>query len=257
MNNTALESLRDSRSRGEFAFTAKSNYAAYLVNKNFIKEGESFIWADADVMFFSSAQHIFDTAMRQYSIAITPHNFSHSGATRALKVGRYNAGLIFFKVNDDSRTCIRGWAARCIEWCFNRYEDGKFADQMYLDTWQKEYKNVYDLPDKGVNLGTWNIDRYTITKNPVGQYLVDGEPLVCYHFHGFKAYETNSGIIKSLPVSVYHNGIYREYMEALQKVYAQIGTLHSSFSSGLIEKPSLFKILKQKVQKNLRAFSSN
>ena len=44
--------------------------------------------------------------------------------------------------------------------------------------------NVKIIKNKGANLATWNIENYKIAKNEEG-ILVDDDPLVFFHFHGF------------------------------------------------------------------------
>jgi hypothetical protein len=64
------------------------------------------------------------------------------------------------------------WEERCIEWCFARFEDGKFGDQKYLDDWPERFgSSVHVLQDKERALAPWNAIRF-----PYGNS-------VFYHFH--------------------------------------------------------------------------
>jgi hypothetical protein len=75
-----------------------------------------------------------------------------------------------------------------LEWCYDRLEDGKFADQAYLDDWAYRFTGVIVLVNKAAGLAPWNLNNYTYTQNKINPVavLVDGQPLIMYHFHGVK-----------------------------------------------------------------------
>ena len=49
----------------------------------------------------------------------------------------------------------------CIKWCYQQLEDGKYADQKYLDAWPNEYHGVKILHNKGAT-AIWNIGNYKL-----------------------------------------------------------------------------------------------
>jgi hypothetical protein len=254
MKNSALEVVRSARTRGEFAFTSKSNFLRYLVDSGRFADGEVVLWADADILFYSSAERLVDE-VRKHSIVITPHKFPPEKEYMNDQVGKYNAGMVFFTIDANSKACIREWADQCIEWCYHRLEDGKLGDQLYLNDWSRKYAGVYELPDKGVNAGTWNILRYEVRKDANGLYTLDGEPLVCYHFHGLKVYEAD-GRIRSFPLTDYHSGIYGDYCVALTHQYDRLRRQAVGFDGGISNKPDIVRLAKQRIQSFLRKRAS-
>lgn len=249
LNRPDLSELRASRNRGEFAFTCKSNFLAYLLDAGIFKDGDKVIFADADILFFSSLKPFIDGPMSTYSTLRTPHNFPANKAGREKEVGSYNAGMAFYTIDQDSKEAIRGWARQCMEWCFYRTEDGKFADQMYIDHWHELYRNVHDVEEKGINLGTWNLPNYHVSRDAQGNFLIDGEPLICYHFHGMKAYQGRNGRIRAYPITIYHLGIYKEYLRALAQAHALLRTVQPRFTAGLETSPSVVRVAKQHIQR--------
>jgi hypothetical protein len=75
------------------------------------------------------------------------------------------------------------WREQCLEWCYDRAEDGKFADQGYLNSWPG-LPGVRVLGHLGVDLAPWNFMLYDIDVK-ADPPTVDGQPLVFYHFQGF------------------------------------------------------------------------
>lgn len=43
--------------------------------------------------------------------------------------------LFIFRNNQQGRKVLTWWRKACLEWCYNRFEDGRFGDQKYLDDW--------------------------------------------------------------------------------------------------------------------------
>ena len=123
---------------------------------------------------------------------------------------------------------------------------------MYGDKWKTEYPGVYDLPDKGVNAGTWNIERFKVTEGKDGAIFVDEDPLVCYHFHGLKIYLDGKGRIRAYPVSVWNERIYSEYMEVLQKAYKEVLSVDPTWNHGFAKKLDILRLIKQTITKKIR-----
>ena len=136
-----------------------------------------------------------------YSIGITEHRYA-PGSRKYSAAGIYNVGWVSFRRNADAFSCLNWWRERCLEWCYDRLEADRFADQKYLDDWPSRFRGVRVLEHKGINLAPWNLANYTITARK-GELWVDDEPLVLFHFHGLRQltkrlYDTGLGFFESL-----------------------------------------------------------
>ena len=53
------------------------------------------------------------------------------------------------------------WQDRVIEWCYARFENGKFGDQKYLDDWPERFPDtVHVLVDEAATQAPWNAARF-------------------------------------------------------------------------------------------------
>jgi len=130
------------------------------------------------------SHHRADDLPPYISILIVGHRFPER--LRYLEIhGIYNVGLLSFRNDAVARECLHWWRDRCLEWCGIQPEDGKFADQKYLDDWPERFPQTHVLQHKGAGLAPWNGMRYDI-RAANGSILVDGEPLIFYHYHGLK-----------------------------------------------------------------------
>src|SRR4051794_33506576 len=113
-------------------------------------------YVDADLYFFSSPEPLFAEVAQGSTLIIEHRNapdFAHYTPTN----GIYNVGWLTFRRDEDGLACLRWWRQRCIEWCFLRAEDGKFADQKYLDEWPERFDGVVVSALKGANVAPWNV----------------------------------------------------------------------------------------------------
>jgi len=249
INDRELLAVRSTRPANEFAFTCKSAWVNYILESSEVRPDDMLIWADADILFFTEATDYIDKLQRIGSIGITPHGFSKE---KEKQFGRYNAGMIFFKNDQNTKVCIKEWRQQCLESCKIKREEGKLGDQMYLDAWPQKYARVYDIVHPGVNLGTWNIHKYKIRKSGEGKFLVANEPLICYHFHGLQFYLARNKKIKPYPINVYHNEIYRHYTHSLQKSYEKVLQVDPGWQYEFASKPDVLRLIKQKILKMFR-----
>jgi hypothetical protein len=148
-----------------------------------ISEVPDITYIDSDLCFFNDPELIY-SEIGDDSIAITPHRFAKRNKA-CEEWGLYNVAFNFFRRDEEGLACLNWWRDRCIEWCYDRLEDGKFADQKYLDDWPVRFKKVKILDSSGINLAIWNVEDASL--GIIGnKILVDQKPLIFYHFHGFK-----------------------------------------------------------------------
>lgn len=249
LNDSALLESRKTRTNPEFASTCKPAFLKYVMDSGIVKPEDLLVFIDPDFSFYESAEPLWKKIYQNGSIMITPHRFPKRREHEQFKKGIYNAGIVAFKNDPEAKACLAEWRLQCIEWCYLRYENGQIGDQGYLSEWPKKYKGVYELSDKGVNLSTWNIENYSVKETSPGHFSVDGEPLVCYHFHGQKIYFDNKERIRTAPSTVYHSGIYKAYEPLLTRAYEKLKKIDPSWTFGTIPRPSPLRLLKQKVWK--------
>lgn len=176
-----LAAARPTRTLVEYYFTLTPALPLYLLAQH--PEVDVISYLDADLKFYSDPEGVL-AALDGNSVLIIPHGFPEH--LRALEAhGKYNVGMVCFRNDESGRECLERWRARCIEWCYDRIEDGRYADQAYLDDWPSSHQGVVVLDSPGVGLAPWNFMRFRIdiTTDPP---LVEGRPLIFYHFHAFK-----------------------------------------------------------------------
>jgi len=176
----ALVEARENRSTIEYYFTLSPALPLYLLDR--VPGIDSIIYLDADLLFYSSPQPIFDE-LALGSVVIVPHRYAPHLWNLSI-YGTYNVAMLAFRNDGPGRAVLGTWREQCLEWCYDRAEDGKFADQGYLDGWPG-LPGVRVIEHLGVDLAPWNFMQYEIdlTPNPP---TVDGQPLVFDHFQGFK-----------------------------------------------------------------------
>lgn len=251
MNNEALMRTRPARTNTEFAMSTKSAFMSFLLTSGRVKEGDALILTDVDIHFFPGAWDYFESMHRssQYSIFMTPHNFPPHKRYLIPEVGYYNGGFIYFRINKESSACIHLYAKEATEWTYlwHDYDNDRHSDQKFMDKWGKLYPGLHEVTHKGVNVGTWNIENYKVTEDSKGNFFVDGDPLVCYHYHGLKIYFDRKGKIRPYPISVYHKKIYDIYITSLQKAHEQLLSVNPNWKYSLSPNPGILRVLKQKI----------
>jgi hypothetical protein len=176
-----LLAAKQSRSTVEYYFTLSPVLPLYLLGH--VPGIDSITYLDSDLLFYSSPQPIFEE-LASGSVVIVPHRYAPH--LRGLSIhGTYNVAMLAFRNDREGLAVLGRWREQCLEWCYDRVEDGKFADQGYLDSWPG-LPGVRVLEHPGVDLAPWNFMQYEIDIK-ADPPTVDGWPLVFYHFQGFKA----------------------------------------------------------------------
>jgi hypothetical protein len=208
-----LVACKNNRSVIEYFFTCTPSLPLYVFN-NF-PDVTLLSYVDADMFLFSSPEPIF-SEMGDDSILIIPHRFSENNKLNE-RFGRYNVGFLSFRNDVTGLECLRWWRGKCIEWCYDREEPTRFADQKYLNYWPELFAKVCVLTHKGVNLAPWNVDNYSYRK--VGaDVLVDDDRLIIYHFNSLNK---RSAAVYNLGTRSYAAHLSRVLLSNVYKVYIQ------------------------------------
>jgi hypothetical protein len=184
--NQALLNIKGSRTKAEYCWTCTSSVIYYVLDTFDV---HSCTYIDADLYFFGSPQVLIDEIPENKSVLITEHRYSgFAQIFEKKRAGRFCVQFITFYNTTESKSILKKWIGQCIDWCYNRYEDGKFGDQKYLDTWPIEYPQVHILCNKGGGVAPWNAMQYNfIVKEDkiVGHENRDndGFEVVFFHFH--------------------------------------------------------------------------
>lgn len=215
---TRLETARQDRDHASFIFTLTPQVV--LAAMNFASKGEQVVYIDADMMFFGSPEKILQES-KACDVALAPHNFSpHMEGQK--RFGIYNVGWVGFKKSPGGVRCAQWWAESCLEWCHDRLENGKFADQKYLENFENIADSVHVIKDIGLNAAPWNVSGRRFTKSTDGIF-VDDIPLVLYHFAKVKRIEPwciGTRVKQQAVIGAKHLNsiVYREYARRLEEV---------------------------------------
>jgi hypothetical protein len=226
-----LAAVRTSRSIAEFSWTTTPFLLLHLLGK--VSTGEPVVYLDADMMFYSDPQPIFDE-WGANAISIHEHRYAPQHQHHERQSGRFNVGWVGVRNNDEGNRCVARWASQCIELCVYDPERGLCGDQRYLEEWPARYEHLTIIQHKGAGLGPWNFERYALSAGP-DSLLVDGMPIIFYHFSSLRVLANNLfGHMVIIPAVGYRFSaiqrrlVYRPYAARLKDAYREMCSVSSA-----------------------------
>ena len=202
-----LLAIKSTRSKGEYCWTL-TPFAP-----RFVFEADSEVlrvtYVDADLWFRKNPAAIFrEFDASGKDVLITDHAYAPEHDQSATS-GQYCVQFMTFTRNG-GEVVRKWWEERCIEWCYARFEDGKFGDQKYLDDWPENFtEQVHVLTNKELTLGPWNATRF-----PYGNSVL-------WHFHSTRILKAPRGVL-SVDIGPYklprqtRKYVYEPYLTDLQ-----------------------------------------
>ncbi len=175
-----LSAARSSRSPVEFIFTLTPFLPRWLLQQH--SAIEVLVQVDADMAFFADPSAIV-TELGDGSVLLVEHGFPPHLQWMEER-GRFNVGVQAYRNDAAAKACLWWWCERCLEWCFDRVEPGRYADQGYLTEMVDRFAGVRVCRHPGINLAPWNWMTHRYAFSPE-RLLVDGHPLVVFHFARF------------------------------------------------------------------------
>ena len=226
----ALAAVRARRGRVAYYFTLTPALPQFILAAE--PDIELITYIDSDLLFFDSPEPLY-SELGDQSILIIGHRFSERNAYR-VQYGRYNVGWVTWRNDRQGRACLNAYRERCLEWCYSFMENGRFADQCYLDAWPECFSRLVEARHRGCNVAPWNIDSFPIVLRD-GQVFVDEDPLVFYHFHALKSTTaldlSSTGLedyvpdLVGLDLELILGAIYLPYLVALRSAAADVAAL--------------------------------
>ncbi len=176
-----MRTARADRSHREYCYTCSASFTRWVLNHR--AEVDMLAFIDADTCFFSDPEPLFQE-LGEGSISVIEHRFPDFWKQYE-DHGVYNSGWACFRRDDNGLQCVDWWHERCLEWCHDWVDGDRYSDQKYLEQWPSRFDGVVVLQNPGANVAPWNVPRHSIRELD-GQVLIDGEPLVFYHFCGVR-----------------------------------------------------------------------
>jgi hypothetical protein len=210
-----VAATRSTRSVIEYYFTCSPAWILFVLNSE--PDAEWVTYLDSDLFFFSSPDPIY-AEMKDAAFGIIPHRFAERLADH-LRFGIYNVGWVSVRRCDKGMAALRWWRERCIEWCFDRVEGDRFADQRYLDRLPELFAGVHVIEHLGANLAPWNFVNYRMECCDGSVQIAGRYALVFFHFNGVKRigrYYFNSHRLYHAPFpDLVRRRIYEPYIAVL------------------------------------------
>lgn len=240
-----LAECKATRNRAEYCWTLSSVLTNYLMTSN--KAIDRLTYLDADLLFFSNPQVIFDE-MGTRDIAITEHRYAPH-LEHLIQFGRFCVQWVSFRRSDKGLACLANWRVQCLDWCF-AYADGeRYGDQKYLDSWPDDYGDSVCIIDNiAAGVAPWNFTQYSFEPGPIKETpLINGAPLVFYHFHQFK--KMRFGLFSHCSF-FYARGkttpkaVYRAYEQKLNAAHDKVARITGQPHLGVTP---LFDVLKTRI----------
>jgi hypothetical protein len=238
MANPDVAATRPTRSIIEYYFTCTPAWILFVLNNE--TDAGWVTYLDSDLFFFSSPDPIYEE-MGNAAFGIVPHRFAR-GLEDQRRFGLYNVGWVSVRRCDDGIVALRWWRERCIEWCYDRVDGDRFADQRYLDRLPESFKGVHVIAHLGANLAPWNLaDLHLEWRSP--EIEIDRRyRLLFFHFYGVKrsgGYYFNSHRLYHAPFSrLMKNEIYRPYTLALARAERMVSSFLGEQPTATIRKPA-------------------
>jgi hypothetical protein len=218
--------VRTTRSRVEFYFTSTPVLVRHCLRRE--PAAADMTYLDADLFFFGPPSAVF-AEQGDASVGIVPHRFPPRLSDRNIH-GTYNVGWVYFRRDAAGLACLEWWRERCLEWCYDRLDQGRFADQGYLDEFPRRFRGVRALEHPGINAAPWNVEPAAV-RVAGGRPVLGGRPVWFYHFQGIREvaegwFDPGLRTYQQDLSPALRDGIYLPYLRRLVAMQARLRREH-------------------------------
>lgn len=178
--------VKSSRTRWEYCFTMTPFVPEFVFRQ--APHIDRVTYIDADLCFFNSPHLLFEDFEKSgKSVLMTEHGYAPEYEQSEVS-GRFCVQFLTFVNNVQAKEILSWWQNKCLEWCYNRAEDGKCGDQKYLDEWPTLFSSsIFIVSRNELMMAPWNA-KHLVERH--GTY----DP-VFFHFHGFRFIRKNLALL--------------------------------------------------------------
>lgn len=236
--------VKPTRTIAEYCWTCSPSLIYYTINKYKL---DHCTYLDADLMFYTSPDSIYKE-IGDSSTAITEH-FTNDDIG-----GKFCVQFVYFKNNTEGLEALIWWKNKCIDWCYAKYENGKFGDQKYLDDFPILFKNVHIIGHRGAGVAPWNLHLYSFSE--YGKFTFENNviEIIFFHYHGTRIEYFDKklliNIITSDSNSSIEQFIYIPYLKLLKSIFYSY--LNKDVTSIKVKNRSFFMKVFFMIKKKLR-----
>jgi glycosyltransferase involved in cell wall biosynthesis len=221
-------------------------------------EGESDLvtFLDADLMFFSDPAPMFDELGEDSILLMPMRRGPRNREEKNERFGRYNSGTVSFRRDDPGLEALQWWRGKILE---GRTEENPLLDQPFIKDWPERFPGVHVVEHLGCGVAPWNVFQYELEPGEEVVPLVNGVPLVFYHYFGFKAFHSvnafhQTGFLSAPSrfdegeLSLFwqrqtidgeaageHELIWIPYVREVARALADVRSLDPGFTAGLVD----------------------
>lgn len=253
LEDDRLREIKTTRSRVEYLWTCTPAVVLHMLTKFGL---DRCTYLDADLFFYRSPRILLDETGSD-SVIITEHRYT-AKYNQTAKSGRFCVQFVSFRNTPEGIGILSWWRDACLDWCYARFEDGKFGDQKYLDQWPERFSGVHILEHPGGGVAPWNVQQYELSLEngrPVGTEKSTGTvfDLIFYHFHDIKFYSGNRIDLGAYPLSAdVKELLYKPYLKTVEIMKTRVGDIVRIDDTRKVEVSGWYSIY-QHVRKKLMA----
>jgi len=147
---------------------------------------------DPDILVLGRLDDL-ERTLDRHSVLLTPHQCAPETDVQAildnelccLRHGVYNLGFLAVRMTGQGPQFVAWWADRLRRFCYDEVSSGLFTDQRWVDLAPAFFDDIAIVRDPQYNVSTWNLTHRRATGSAPFDILINGRPLVFYHFSGF------------------------------------------------------------------------
>jgi hypothetical protein len=246
----------------EFSTSVKPFFIEYFFNNGF----DNVVYLDPDMVVYQPLLYLKDQ-LNIYDFIITPHirkpykkYFGSTPEEEILFVGIYNLGFFAVKNSNLAKDFIQWWKEKLLNQCYADKLEALHVDQKWLDFLPSFYPgNVLIELKPTINMASWSIHEVDFTSNK-GQYYIDSQPLLIYHFSGIDITDKNSINKKQLLFDLInkpeYTELFKEYKENVisnnYDYYKSFKYKYDFFTNGIYIDSYLRRLFRLTITKNIQ-----
>ena len=196
------------------------------------KNFDTVVYLDPDICVYSKMAEVDKELEDEDRIVLTPHITSSvpddnvPNEQALMRFGVYNLGFIGLSKGEDTLRLVEWWQGKLENNCVEDLENGIYVDQKWMDIVPALFRKVTILRNAGYNVAYWNqVTRKFSFED--GQYKLNGDPLVFFHFSHVSLLNTKDKLIDSLV-----NDYKRRIDDNQVAVYKKLPYAYAKFSDG-------------------------